>query len=324
MIPRPLALSLVAALAGPAFASAQQAATLGRTEVTTLAKASVAIGVVHDSMNAELAQQRNKKTEIQNQLHDKYHAQVEAILKANALTDSVYEHRIFLVSTIPALRAVFDSVVVRMTGAPIPGQVTAVPAAPVVPVPPGPVGVHLGHVLNSFGDTPDKMGLLPVAMAEAAVALQHAQLASRQPGNLAYMKTHAGHVIHAIDPTVVTSGPGKGYGLRKAAAAVAQHLDLAAAAQGATPMQIAHAGHAATSARNVEARATQILELARKVEAATSAADAAALVSQMVSIAEQLVPGADANGDGRVTWEKGEGGLAQVDEHIKLLLGGGR
>ncbi|HVZ47795.1 MAG TPA: hypothetical protein VG916_03355, partial [Gemmatimonadaceae bacterium] len=133
MMPRPIALPLVAVIAATSLASAQQPAALGRADITTLAKVQVAIGVVHDSMNAELAQQRNKKTEIQNQLQEKYRGQVEAILKANALTDSLYEHRIFLVSTNPALRAVFDSVTVALTGAPIPGQAPgAAPAAPAV------------------------------------------------------------------------------------------------------------------------------------------------------------------------------------------------
>lgn len=321
MMPRQLPLVFAAAIVGASLASAQQP-TLGREQITTLAKAQVAIAVVHDSMNAELALQRNKKTEIQNQLEDKYKSQVEAVLKANALTDSSYQHGIFLVSTNDALRAIFDSVVVALTGTTLPGQVAGAPAPATVAVPPGQVGVHVGHVINSFGDTPGKVGLLTIAQEEAAVVLQHAQLATRQPTNLAYMQTHAGHVINAIDPTVIAQGPGKGYGLKKAAAGIAQHLDLAAKSEGATPAQIAHAGHAATSARNVEDRATQILDLAQKVRSATDAAEAAKLVNQIVSLAEQLVPGADANSDGRITWEKGEGGLAQVDEHIKLLLKG--
>ena len=41
---------------------------------------------------------------------------------------------------------------------------------------------------------------------------------------------------------------------------------------------------------------------------------------RIVSLTEQLVSGADLNSDGRVTWELGEGGLQQVQEHVNLML----
>jgi hypothetical protein len=78
----------------------------------------------------------------------------------------------------------------------------------------------------------------------------------------------------------------------------------------------------ATSGRNVGKRADQILALAKQVQAATTADAAAALMGQISSLAEQLTVGADANGDGRVTWQDGEGGLQHVDEHVRLLIGG--
>lgn len=193
-----------------------------------------------------------------------------------------------------------------------------------VAVPAGPAGVHIGHVVNGFGDTPNRQGLLTTAMAEARIAAQHATLAMRQPGNLEYMKTHAGHVINAIDPTLVAAGPGLKYGLRKAALGVATHIELAAGAQGASPNVIAHSRHVAMSARNTVARADQLLALAQKVQTATSATEAAALVSQMASLADQLIAGADANADGKITWEQGEGGLQQCDEHMTLMLAGER
>ena len=36
----------------------------------------------------------------------------------------------------------------------------------------------------------------------------------------------------------------------------------------------------------------------------------------------ELQPGKDANADGRVGWQEGEGGLQQVEEHVKLMLAG--
>ncbi len=40
---------------------------------------------------------------------------------------------------------------------------------------------HMGHVLTGWKDTPDKKGLLPTAMAEAAIAKTHVGLALKQP-----------------------------------------------------------------------------------------------------------------------------------------------
>lgn len=299
------------------------APTLGRDDIVALARIQVAISAAHDSVNAQLAQQRNKKDDLQQQLQERMRTNVATILGAAGMSDAEYRRRSFVIMTDGRARQVFDSVVSVLTGAPLPGRVAA-SAANTVAVPPGPVGAHIGHVVNSFTDTPMQQGLLPTAIAEARTAAQHAALAARQPTNLQYMQTHAGHVLHAIDPTIVTTGPGLGYGVKKAAGSVAAHIELAAAAAGATPAHVTHAGHVATSARNTVARADQIVALARRVQAATAASEAATLITQIVSLTEQLMAGADANGDGRVTWEAGEGGLQHCDEHVKLMLGGGR
>jgi hypothetical protein len=176
--------------------------------------------------------------------------------------------------------------------------------------------------MNSFGDTPDNAGLLRTAAAEATIAENHARLGARTPDDLTMMQTHAGHVLHALDPTVVTSGPGQGYGVKKAATGVVSHIELAAAAEGASAAVKLHAGHVATSARNTVNRVDEIVALAQRIQAATSAADAAALFSQMVPLTQHLMAGADGNGDGRITWEEGEGGLQQAEDHVMLLLRG--
>ncbi|HEU4997121.1 MAG TPA: hypothetical protein VFT29_20030 [Gemmatimonadaceae bacterium] len=316
-----------AALAiAPASAAAQQqsAATamtgttvLSRDDIMALARIQVAITVAHDSSNARRAKSGNKTAKAQAQLQDSLRSQIADILHHGGLTDAEYQRRTYLVSSDSATRRVFDSVVVALTGAPLPGGILR---GMTVPVPPGPAGMHIGHVVNEFRDTPQTQGLLPTALGEARVAAQHAQLATRQPTNLEYMKTHAGPVIHALDPTIVTMGPGLGYGLKKSANLVANHIELAALSQGASQQVVMHSKHVATAARSAAARADQLLALAQKVLAATSAADAAAIVSQMASLADQLMAGVDANGDGRITWEQGEGGLQQVDEHVKLML----
>jgi len=322
-----LSFATTAAIAAPQVARTQQQASppLSRQAIATLAKVQVLIGATHDSIDAQLAQARNKKEESLEQLRESLRKQVETILADHGLTDVEYRRMTFIVSTDPVARQAFDSAVVAASGAPIPGR-TAAPAsaAGAVTVPDGPIGTHVGHVMNAFGDTPNRQGLLPTAMSEARVAAQHAQLASRQPTNLDYMKTHAAHVIHAIDPTIVPTGPGAGYGVKKAALGTATHIELAAGSPGATPAQAMHAGHVAVAARNTVARSDQIVALAQRVQAATDAGAAARLIGQIASLSEQLVAGADANGDGRITWGKDEGGLQHCDEHVRLMLGGGR
>lgn len=185
-----------------------------------------------------------------------------------------------------------------------------------------PAHAHMGHALDGFGDTPEGQGLLPTALAEARVAATHAGLAARDPENLDAMKTHTRHVLHAIDPTQVESGPGAGYGVKKAAAGAAQHIELAARAEGASDNVTTHAPHIAASSRNAVTRSDRIVELAGQVEAATSASAAAPLVAEINTLAQQILAGVDANGDGRVGWQEGEGGLETAETHGGLMKQG--
>jgi hypothetical protein len=302
-------------------------------DLNAFAKVSVAVGTVRDSVQAQLAMAKNKKDNVQQQLRDLLKTRVDSILSQNHMTYADFEHKTFEVSTDAAMRQTFDQAVSKLTGIPLPattnltsiganGAAGAATTAAGQKLPAGAVGVHIGHVINAFGDTPKMQGLLPVAMADAQVAAQHAALAAKDLNNLDAMKLHAGHVINAVDPTIVPKGPGSGYGVKKAALGVVTHIELAAKAGGASQNVITHANHVATSARNTVTRCDEVVALAQKIQASTSAADAAALVSQLVSATAQLTTGVDKNGDGRITWEAGEGGLQQADQHMKLMLAG--
>lgn len=307
-------------------ASAASRPAMSHEELMTFVKAHVAIGVAHDSMDSQLAQTRNKKPEVQEQLQGQLRTQVATILKQNGLTEADYEHKIYLVSVDPAVRKDFDAMVAQVTGVPTPGLLPPAPphvnVIPPADLPPGAVGMHIGHVINAFNGTPNGDGLLTVAIGEAKVAIQHAGLAGRQPNNLDAMKLHAGHVINALDPTIVPAGPGLGYGLKKAALGAATHIELAAKAEGAPPAVTTHAVHVAAASRNSAQRADSIIAIAKQIQASTSASDAAALVSRMASMSEQLMAGFDANGDGRVTPE--EGGLQLAQDHVKMMVAGAK
>lgn len=180
---------------------------------------------------------------------------------------------------------------------------------------------HIGHVTSGWSDTPGGQGLLATALAEARVAASHAGFAVRDPENLASVKAHARHVLHAVDPSRVDGGgPGAGYGVTKAAQGVARHITLAARADGASAALGTHAPHIATTAENTVARAERIVDLAVRIEAATTADEVAPLVRELAELANALLAGVDADGDGRVGWQEGEGGLEVAQTHANLLL----
>ena len=181
---------------------------------------------------------------------------------------------------------------------------------------------HMGHVLTGWQDTPDQAGLLPTAIAEADVAVQHAGFAASRPDDLDYMKLHVVHVVHAVDPTAEPAGPGLCYGVERAAAGVAQHVGFAADSEDASDNVKLHAGHVATSAGNVALWSGRIVELGAAVEAATSAAAAAPIVAEIEILTLAIRNGTDANGDGQVTWQAGEGGLAQAEQHMEFMREG--
>lgn len=315
--------AFVASAASSLHAQAQAAPPLSRADLEAFAKVYIAVSQVRDSINLLLAQSRNKTKDMQQQLQTALGAKIAEILHHNGVTEAEYQRKTYLLSSEIDLRKSFDSVVAKITGVPTPGQAPPAAAggrgAP-VPVPAGAVGTHIGHVVNQFGDTPDGMGFLPTALAEARIAAQHATLGSRDPNNLTGMQTHAGHVIHALDPTIITMGPGRGYGVKKAAAGVASHIELAAKAQGASQNVITHAAHIATAARTSIEKADEIIALAEKVRTATSAAEAAALMNQIVSLTNQLIAGVDTNADGQIGWDKPEGALQQAQEHVTRML----
>jgi hypothetical protein len=93
----------------------------------------------------------------------------------------------------------------------------------------------------------------------------------------------------------------------------------AANSDGASGAVKAHAEHVAASAQNTVTRADEIVMLAKKIEMADSAADASSLVAELNTLAQALLGGVDANDDGRVGWQTGEGGLEVAQTHANLM-----
>lgn len=191
-----------------------------------------------------------------------------------------------------------------------------------------PVHSHIGHIADGFRGTPDGIGLLATAIAEAEIAAKHAGIAAQNPKNLAGMKRHMNHVLHALDPEEVKAldrvatagnGPGAGYGVLAAARGVVRHMGFAAGSEGASDAVKTHSNHVATSAQNTVDRVLQMVGLARAIQEASSASDAAPIVEELVAIGAQLTAGNDANGDGGVSWQEGEGGLDTAQIHVNII-----
>src|ERR671912_854879 len=145
-----------------------------------------------------------------------------------------------------------------------------------------PAHVHIRHVMTTWTDTPNTQGLLPVAIADAKVAATHAELMQTSADDLDVLKLHAGHVLHALDPTLEAKGPGSGYGVKRAAAGALQHIQLAAKSEGASQNVQTHAGHVSASLSNVVAWSDEATATAQRIRTATSASEASPLLAQLI------------------------------------------
>ena len=192
----------------------------------------------------------------------------------------------------------------------------------VIDAPPNVVKVHLANITTTFQNAPNGHGLLPTAFAEARIAAQHAALAARAGDNLDAMKLHAGHVMHAVDPRAERMGPGLGFGVRRAAAGLVEHIQLASKTPTVSLNLLTFAPRIIASGNTTVKRSDEILVVARRIRAATTAAHAAPDVARLNLLAQQLSSGLDVNHDGLIGWQTGEGGLEQAQAQLQAMLKG--
>ena len=155
--------------------------------------------------------------------------------------------------------------------------------------------LHIGHVMTNWRDTPGTRGFLPVAIDEARVAILHARLAA-EATNLDDIGLHAGHVLHALDPTVELTAsfdraqerPGAGYGVKKATTGALQHLEFAAKAEGATASVTTHAAQVSSALSNVLQWVDQAIATAKRARASATAADAVAAAADLLAMTVRL------------------------------------
>lgn len=184
---------------------------------------------------------------------------------------------------------------------------------------------HILQVVNPEAASVAELGFLRQALGEAGTVAEYASFAAggqQRPGDLGAMKTHAGNVLHALDPARMDGGPGLGFGLVEASRQTIAHVQMAADAPDATDNLRTHARHVVSCMRSTLARAHKMLEITERILTRESAEEADQLADELNALAFQLRNGVDADGDGRITWREGEGGLYVAQEHMQLLLKG--
>jgi hypothetical protein len=176
--------------------------------------------------------------------------------------------------------------------------------------------MHLGHILVALPETPDGVGLATILEEEAAIAQQHAGFAASDLEDLENIQLHTHHVRHAMDPSKEDGGPGKGYGVCRSAAGIAQHMALARDAADASDAVKEHAADVIAAAHNISLWCGKILDKAAQILGGASPVASAFFAEETVEHIDWILHGRDADGDGATASGDGEGGLDQIKQSL--------
>jgi len=181
---------------------------------------------------------------------------------------------------------------------------------------------HIEQLMTAYTGTPGDLGLIPVGLAEAVIAAEHAELAAADSTTLEEIKREVGYVLHALDPYVMSVGFGVGYGVRAAVREAEPHMALLVQTEGTSENVAFHAMRALASLMNVAPWVDEAVSLGERIRSAASMSEAAPLVARLERLCHSILRGVDADRDGRVSWRAGEGGLRQVSWHMTLMQRG--
>jgi hypothetical protein len=92
--------------------------TIDKARLTAYAKAFTAIAVARDSAHAALALPKNKKDEVQRDLRDKLHQEIDQILKAQGMTAEQYARITYVIATDEQRRKDFEEILARVSPKP--------------------------------------------------------------------------------------------------------------------------------------------------------------------------------------------------------------
>lgn len=177
------------------------------------------------------------------------------------------------------------------------------------------------NVTRGSPATPGNVGFLRLAEVEAASALEQADLALAAE-DLEAMQSHMRRLLTAMDPKAGQSGTATRTGLIYAAAAINANLSIARAMEEASINLKTQADRAIVSSDNV-IEWSQIVAETTETALQSSSIEVARKTMVPARLAlNDIIYGKDADGDGKVGWQRGEGGLQQVREYVEYLAKG--
>ena len=179
--------------------------------------------------------------------------------------------------------------------------------------------MHLDHVGTEWPETPNRLGLLTTALNEAVIADTHMDLALDHGGDLAVLKQHAGHVIHALNPEEQDNGPGAGFGVIAGADGAEKHMLYAAQSPGASDNIINNNLSVRNPLKNAESLAKKAVRRGKTVLEADSVAGAEEDLQAMAWLVNAMIHGIDENGDGVINADQTEGGLDIASEQLAKI-----
>lgn len=92
--------------------------TIDEARLTAYVKAFTAIAVARDSAHVALALPKNKKDEVQRDLREKLHQEIDQILKAQGMTAEQYARITYVIATDEQRRKSFEEILARLSAKP--------------------------------------------------------------------------------------------------------------------------------------------------------------------------------------------------------------
>lgn len=179
--------------------------------------------------------------------------------------------------------------------------------------------MHLEHVSTSWPEAPGQVGFMTVALQEAEIAQTHVRLAEDHNGDLATLKQHVAHALHALDPDEQSSGPGLGFGVIEGADGAEKHTLYAAQSPGASDNIINNNLRVRNPLRNAESLAKLAVRAGNAALDARSTSAAQESLDDMAWLINALANGVDENGDGTIDATREEGGLVVAREELTAI-----
>lgn len=179
--------------------------------------------------------------------------------------------------------------------------------------------MHLEHVAISWPEAPNQVGFMTVALQEAEIAMDHVALAERHGGDLATLKLHVGHALHALDPEEQDSGPGLGFGVIEGADGAEKHTLYAAQSPGASDNIINNNLRVRNPLRNAESLAKMAVRAGNSALDARTVSAARESLVDMAWLVNAMINGVDENGNGTIEATREEGGIVIALDEMSAI-----